>query len=83
MSNTLNELYAKKGQIVTTQELLQGQLNAVNKGINEELNKGITPPPLPEKTQAEKIKEEKRRRKEEEKNKKRENKKEKKKRGSK
>jgi len=46
MSNTLNDLYARKGQIVTTQEILQNQLNEINKGINAELNKGN---PAPEK----------------------------------
>lgn len=79
MSQILNDLYARKGQIVTTQELLQGQLNAVNKGINEELNKGAAPPPEP--TEAEKIKEEKRKKKEQEKIKKKAEKKAKKKRG--
>jgi len=68
MSNTLNDLYARKGQIVTTQEILQNQLNEVNKVINAELNKGAAPPR--EQTPAEKIREEKRKKKEEEKNKK-------------
>lgn len=44
MSNTLNELYAKKGQIITTQELLNNQLNEINRGINEELKKAAPPP---------------------------------------
>jgi len=43
MSDKLNELYAKKGQLITTQEILQSQLKEINKGIGEELNKPAGP----------------------------------------
>ncbi len=47
MAEELNELYAKKGQLITTQEILQNQLNEINQGFNQELNKA-TPPPVKE-----------------------------------
>lgn len=43
MSEKLNELYSKKGQLITTQEILQNQLNEINKGINLELSKPAGP----------------------------------------
>lgn len=53
MSNTLNDLYAKKGQIITTQELLNSQLGEINRGISAELKKA-TPPPVKEEEPEEK-----------------------------
>jgi len=47
MSQVLNDLYAKKGQVITTQELLSNQLNEINRGINAELQKA-SPPPVKE-----------------------------------
>jgi len=43
MSDQLNDLYAKKGQVITTQEILQNQLAEINKGITQELNKAAGP----------------------------------------
>lgn len=47
----MQELYARKGQIVTNMEILQNQLNVVNQAIQDQLNKPAPEPVVEEETE--------------------------------